>query len=37
MEILVNVEYFDARQILVYELGDDIQTPVLAVFCVTPQ
>jgi hypothetical protein len=37
MEILVNVEYFDARQILVYELGDDIHTPVLAIFCVTPQ
>jgi hypothetical protein len=37
MEILVNVEYFDARQVLVYELSSDTQTPVLAVFCVTPQ
>ena len=37
MEILINVEYFDARQVLVYELSSDTQTPVLAIFCVTPQ
>ena len=37
MEILVSVEYFDATQVLVYELSSDTQTPVLAIFCVTPQ
>jgi hypothetical protein len=37
MEILVSVEYHDATQVFVYELSDATQSPVLAIFCVTPQ
>ena len=37
MEILVFIEYFDSIQVLVYDIETDLETPVLAIFCVATQ